>query len=119
MEKTTAGGPGDGVGGNRTERADRVVRPRFRATAAANGARARGTAIHGGGGGPARTERHKRQRGERRRKGATRREREAAAGLTGAHGAARSSYLLRRRDLGGFGGQSRGERTSRGAGLHA
>ena len=93
MEKTTAGAPGDGVGGNRTERADRVIRPRFRATAAANGARARGTAIHGGGCGPPRTERHKRQRGERRRKSATRREREAAAGLTGAHGAVKEQLL--------------------------
>ena len=96
MEKTTAGGPGDGVGGNRTERADRVVRPRFRATAAANRARARGTAIHGGGCGPPRTERHKRQRDERRRKSATRREKEAAVGLTGARWAARSSCLLQR-----------------------
>ena len=34
MEKTTAGGPGDGVGGNRTERADRAVRPRFQGTVA-------------------------------------------------------------------------------------
>ena len=90
MQKTA---PGEvlatGSAGTGRNGAVRVVRHRIRATAAADGARARGTAIRGSGGGPARTERHERRRGEGRRKSVRRREREAAAGLTGAHGAAR------------------------------
>ena len=48
MEKTTAGVHGDGVGGNRPERADRDVRRRLRETVV-DEARALGSAIHGGG----------------------------------------------------------------------
>ena len=49
MERKMQGGPGDGIGGNRPERAGRVVRRRFRATVA-DGARVRDSisiALHG------------------------------------------------------------------------
>lgn len=61
MERKTQGGflAMESAGTSRNE-AVRVVRHRFRATAAAYGARARGSPIHGDGGGPARTERHER-----------------------------------------------------------
>ena len=48
MEKTTAAGYGDRVGGNWQEQADRVERRRFWAVVA-DEARALGSAIHGGG----------------------------------------------------------------------